>query len=81
MNLVDRLGDKPHGPDASAVLAGFLGRYDTNRDVPGGQVVLEAGQDVPAVDVGQQDVQREGTGVVLPCQRERAVPSEVTMPL
>src|SRR5206468_3309565 len=54
------LGQHAHRAHAQAALSLLLGGDEVNGDVAGGQVVLEAVQHAPAVDVGEVDVQGDG---------------------
>ena len=68
---LDRLGEDAQRPEAQGAVAVLLGRDDADRDVPGGQVVLEPLEDPPAVDVGQVDVEGDRVGHVLAGHRQR----------
>ena len=68
---LDRLGDeRPCAPSFKAALARLVGGDDADRNVPGGHVVLQPLQHAPAVDVGQEDVERDGVRLVLAGHRQ-----------
>ncbi len=52
-------------PGQQGALAGLVGGDDADGDVARGEVVLEPVEHAPAVDVGQEDVQRQGVRLVL----------------
>ena len=51
------------GPVAGGAVARLLGRDDADGDMPRADVVLEAVDHAPAVDVGQADIQGDGVGL------------------
>ena len=57
---LDRLGQERRAPRSQRPLARLVGRDDADRDVPRRQVVLQPVEHAPAVDVGQEDVERDG---------------------
>ena len=79
--ILERLGHDAQGPVVQRPVVRVLGRDDADRDVPGGDVVLEPLDHAPAVDVGQADVEGDGVGLVLAGHRQRGGAERRDQPL
>ena len=79
---LDRLGQEGDRARGERPAAGLVGRDHADRHVPRRQVVLQPLQHAPAVDVGQEDVERDRRrACTRGPRRSAAAPSDVTSPL
>src|SRR5207253_1202546 len=58
----DGLGQAADGAHAQAAEIFLLGGDDLDGDVAGGGIILKAVEDMPAVDVGEVDIEGDGAG-------------------
>ena len=71
VDRLQRLGQKADRAGVQRPLARFVGGDHAHRDVPGGEIGLQALEDAPAFHVGQEDVERDERGLVVARQRQR----------
>ena len=57
---LDRLGDERMRAGIERLVAGFVGGNDRDGNVPRRRIVLQPMQDPPAVDIGQEQIERDG---------------------
>ena len=69
--VLERLGESADRAVSHCAMVYFLGRNNADGNVPEGDIILEAIQHAPAVDVGQANIKRDRVRLVFARHRQR----------